>query len=147
MSGAPSKCLLWFNGQNFDHCIAYGALVVSLDIHHTSLRAGYWNYWNVWNIVSYCCLVPRASRLPPTVNKRPDRNGFASCNLPSNGCPLPAFVGGSFLQPWAEAQSVRTQDVDLGLLGDFLLLDIGDAVGPAGPAVGVVRGEEEEVVA
>jgi hypothetical protein len=38
MSGAPSKCLLWFNGQNFDHCIAYGALVVSLDIHHTSLR-------------------------------------------------------------------------------------------------------------
>ena len=59
----------------------------------------------------------------------------------------PVMSGGSLLQPWAETQCVRTQDVDLGLLGDFLLLDIGDAVGPAGPAVGVVSGEEEEVVA
>ncbi len=40
MSGAPSKCLLWFNGQKFDHCTCYGALGVNHDIPHTSLRAG-----------------------------------------------------------------------------------------------------------
>src|SRR5207244_1012112 len=39
MSGAPSKCLLWFNGQNFDHCTCYGALGVNHNIPHTSLRA------------------------------------------------------------------------------------------------------------
>src|SRR5207302_8581354 len=39
MSGAPSKCLLWFNGQKFDHCTCYGALGVNHDIPHTSLRA------------------------------------------------------------------------------------------------------------
>ena len=38
MSGAPSKCLLWFNGQKFDHCTCYGALGVNHDIPHTSLR-------------------------------------------------------------------------------------------------------------
>ena len=39
MSGAPSKCLLWFNGQKFDHCTCYGALGVNHDIPHTSLKA------------------------------------------------------------------------------------------------------------
>ena len=38
MSGAPSKCLLWFNGQKFDHCTCYGALGVNHDIPHTSLN-------------------------------------------------------------------------------------------------------------
>jgi hypothetical protein len=38
MSGAPSKCLLWFNGQKFDHCTCYGAPGVNHDIPHTSLK-------------------------------------------------------------------------------------------------------------
>src|SRR5207253_1009046 len=38
MSGAPSKCLLWFNGQNFDHCTCYEALGVNHNIPHTSLK-------------------------------------------------------------------------------------------------------------
>jgi hypothetical protein len=32
--------------------------------------------------------------------------------------------GGSGLQPWAEAQGILTQDVGLGLLGEFLLPDV-----------------------
>src|SRR5439155_11516776 len=38
MSGAPSKCLLWFNGQKFDHCTCYGALGVNHDIPQDRLR-------------------------------------------------------------------------------------------------------------
>jgi len=37
MSDFPSKCLLWFNGQNFNHCTSDRALAVNHNIPHTSL--------------------------------------------------------------------------------------------------------------
>src|SRR5437867_13160986 len=109
MSGAPSKCLLWFNGQNFDHCTCYGALGVNHNIPHTSLRTNgsaveaieknpfmlrlSKHAYVFQESASVCCQSTCQSHIDPNL-----------CP-PSPSCPAPASTPGQ--NPWRRSVSHR----------------------------------------